>query len=366
MTPATGPLVGIRVVEFNAIGPVPLAGMLFADMGADVIRIARPRKEKDAWEDAGGATLHRSRCVVELDLKNPADLEKALALIARADALIEGQRPCVMERLGLGPQTCLALNPRLVYGRMTGWGQAGPLAQRAGHDINFIALTGALHAIGPAAEPPAVPLNLIGDYGGGAMFLVTGVLAALLSAKATGKGQVVDAAMIDGVATMTSLFRAFRSSGQWSNTREANLLDGGAPYYRCYTCADGKFIAVGALEPQFYAQLLAGLGLPLQAYPQHDRRIWPTVRQKFAEIFASKPRNEWEAVFANTDACVTPVLGWDEAPEHPHHRERGTYINCDGTTHAEPAPRFSGTPSAIKAPATLTPASASGRWAADA
>lgn len=357
---SSGPLAGIRIVEFDAIGPVPLAGMMLADMGADVVRIARPKTGQEAWDDVGGSILHRSRTVIELDLKSRVD--QALALIAGADALIEGLRPGVMERLGLGPDACLAANPRLVYGRITGWGQTGQMAPRAGHDINYVALTGALHAMGPAGTPPPVPLNLVGDYGGGTMFLVTGVLAALLSAKATGRGQVVDAAMIDGVATMTSLFQAFRASGQWSDAREDNLLDGAAPYYRCYACADDGFVAVGALEPQFYRLLLTGLGLEADAWPQHERTLWPQMQAEFARIFRTRRREEWEQVFADSDACVTPVLTWAEAPDHPHQRERDSYVVRHGVSQPAPAPRFSATRSAISEARKATPAEVLARW----
>lgn len=357
-----GPLKGIRIVEFDAIGPVPLAAMLLADMGADVVRIGRPKTGNEAWDDVGGSVLHRSRAVVELDLK--ADRDEALALIGRADALIEGLRPGVMERLGLGPEECLGVNPRLVYGRITGWGQTGPLAQRAGHDINYIGLSGALYAMGPAAAPPPVPLNLVGDYGGGTMFLVTGVLAALISARETGRGQVVDAAMTDGVASMSALYHAFRANGLVSDTREDNLLDGAAPFYRCYACADGRFVAVGALEPQFFRLFMEGIGLDPDAYPQHDKTLWPAMAERFAAIFATRTRDEWEAVFTGTDACVTPVLDWGEAPAHAHNAARGTYVNRGGIAQPAPAPRFSDTPGAITGPTVTDTAALLARWTA--
>lgn len=359
----TGPLSGIRIVEFDAIGPVPLAGMLFADMGADVVRITRPQTGNEAWSDVGGAILHRGRTAVELDLKDRGGREQALRLIAQADASVEGLRPGVMERLGIGPERCFAVNPRLVYGRMTGWGQSGPLSLRAGHDINYLALTGALHAIGSASDPPPVPLNLLGDYGGGAMFLIAGVLAALLSARVNGCGQVVDASIVEGVAAMTSLFHAFRASGQWNDTRQENLLDGAAPFYRCYACADGRFIAVGALEPQFYRQLLTGLGLEPESYPQHERARWQEMTSQFARIFAGRSRHEWAAIFANTDACVTPVLTWAEVTKHPHHQARGTYVVGDGEiTQPAPAPRFSRTVSTITRAETSCVADILARW----
>lgn len=345
MDPGRGPLAGIRIVEFDAIGPLPLAGMLLADMGADVVRIVRPKTGNEAWGDIGGEVLHRSRTAVELDLKSGQ--AEVRALVARADAVIEGFRPGVMERLGLGPDACLAANPQLVYGRITGWGQSGPLARRAGHDINYIGLTGALHAIGEAGVPPPVPLNMIGDYGGGTMFLIAGLLAALLSARLTGRGQVVDAAMTDGVASMSAMVHAFRASGQWGDERGANLLDGGTPFYRCYACADGKFVAVGALEPQFFALLLAGLGIPADSYVQHDRAGWPEMVRHFAGIFAARPRDAWAELFAESDACVTPVLDWAEAPRHPHNADRNTFVTRVGLTQPAPAPRFSATPGEI-------------------
>lgn len=345
------------MVEFDAIGPVPLAAMMLADMGASVVRITRPRRDGEAWDNVGGAILHRSRPAVELDLKT--DVEQALALIAAADAVIEGFRPGVMERLGLGPDPCLARNPRLVYGRITGWGQTGPLSQRAGHDINYIGLSGALNAMGAADRPPPVPLNLIGDYGGGTMLLVTGVLAALLS----GKGQVVDAAMVDGIATMTAMFQAFRATGAWRDARADNLLDGAAPFYRCYRCADDRYVAVGALEPKFFQLLLSGLGLSADALDQHNRAEWPAMADRFASLFAQRTRDEWTAVFADGDACVTPVLDWAEAARHPHHQSRRTYISHDRIDQPAPAPRFSATPGSI-GPATRTTVDATlAHWA---
>lgn len=357
-----GPLAGVRVVEFDAIGPVPLAAMMLADMGCEVVRIVRPSGR--TWDETGGAVLNRGRPVVHLDLKVEADRASALALSARADAVIEGFRPGVMERLGLGPDVCLEANPRLVFARMTGWGQTGPLAQRAGHDINYIAVAGALNAIGPADRPPPPPLNLLGDYGGGAMFAVVGLLAAIISARTTGKGQVVDVAMTDGVAVLTSFFHAFAHRGLWRDERGANLLDGGAPFYRCYACADDRFVAVGALEPQFFAQLLAGLEIAPDVFGQYDMDAWPRMQAALAERFQARTRDDWAAIFADTDACVSPVLSFGEAPDHPHNRARGTFMTRTDVVQPSPAPRFGATPSKIgKAEDDLTVADMLDRWA---
>lgn len=360
--PAPKPLAGLRVVEFEGIGPAPLAAMILADLGADVIRVARPPDTGQAWGEVGGAVLNRNRPWLPLDLK--ADPQAALALIERADALIEGFRPGVMERLGLGPDVCLARNPRLAYARMTGWGQTGPLARRAGHDINYIALSGALGAMGRADQPPSPPLNLVGDYGGGALFAVVGVLSAVMGARASGRGQVADIAMTDGSAVLTGLFHALMAQGLWSATRGDNLLDGSRPFYRCYACADGRHVAVGALEPAFFAQLLAGLGLPADRFVQYDPAGWPAMEAAFAAAFASRTRDDWAAAFADSDACVTPVLGLDEAPGHPHNRARGTFVDADGVTQPAPAPRFSDAPLAVE-PERRTPLSLDGalaRW----
>ena len=344
----SGPLAGIRIVEIDAIGPVPLAAMIMADMGADIVRIGRRvAPGRQLARDVGGAVLYRSRGHVALDLKDPADRDALLELIDRADGLIEGFRPGVMERLGIGPEACLARNPKLVFGRMTGWGQTGPMALRAGHDINYLSLTGALHAIGAAAAPPVVPLNLVGDYGGGTMFLVAGMLAGFLSAQRTGQGQVVDAAITDGVGTMLSLFHAWLPSGQWVDKRAHNLLDGGAPFYRCYECADGGHVAVGCLEPQFFAAMIAGLELQGRGYDQVDRARWPAMAADFAVTFAARSRDEWAAHFAATDACVTPVLSLTEAMDHPQATERTSFVVRDGVPQAVPAPRFCATPALI-------------------
>ena len=344
----SGTLSGIRLVEMDAIGPVPLAAMLLADMGAEIVRIGRASSAGPAtWDDVGATILHRSRKAVHLNLKNIAERELLLQLIERADGLLEGYRPGVMERLGLGPDLCLARNPRLVFGRMTGWGQAGPLALRAGHDINYIALIGALHAIGEKGRPPVVPLNLLGDYGGGALFLVMGMLAALLSARQTGVGQVVDACITDGTATLMSMFYAWQQSGRWRDNPDNNLLDGAAPFYRCYTCADGRHVAVGCLEPKFFSRMVTGLGLEHRGYCQDDRESWPAMQTDFEAAFARRSRDEWANYFAATDACVTPVLSMAEAPLHPHNMARGTFTICDDVRQPAPAPRFSVTESSI-------------------
>lgn len=342
-----GPLASLRVVEFAGIGPAPFCGMLLADMGADVVLVERPETS-----NAGPAVprevdvSHRGKRSVALDLKGDEGVRAALALVSRAEVLIEGFRPGVMERLGLGPDRCLAANPRLVYGRMTGWGQSGPLAARAGHDIDYLALSGALHAIGRAGGPPQIPLHLVGDLGGGALHLAFGVLAALLHARQTGEGQVVDAAIVDGVASMLAPIHALMGAGLWRDRRGVNLLDSGAPFYDVYGTSDGGFVAVGAIEPQFYAQLLAGLGLDASALPgQWDVSRWGELRDRFAEAFAARSREQWAAVFEPTDACVVPVLTLREAASHAHARARGTYaIDDDGRIVVAPSPRLSRTP----------------------
>lgn len=355
-----GALDGIRIVEIDGLGPVPFAAMLLADMGADVIRIARAGRNPLA--EMGATVLHRGRDKLLIDLKSPEGVDAALSLIGKADALIEGFRPGVMERLGLGPDICLARNPRLVYGRMTGWGQDGPRAMTAGHDINYIAIAGALGAMGEAGRPPLPPLNLVGDYGGGAMMLALGVLAGVISAGRSGRGQVVDAAMTDGTAALMSLFVGYRQEGGWRSERGTNLLDGNAPFYRCYACADGLHVAVGALEPQFFARLVEGLDLSPLSFDQHDRSGWPAMAAAFAQRFAEKTRDEWAAIFADTDACVTPVLDIDEAAGDPHNMARSTFVDIDGKRHPSPAPRFSATPSAISPAGTLTLDAALSRW----
>jgi alpha-methylacyl-CoA racemase len=357
------PLSGLRILEFDGLGPVTFAGMMLADLGAEVLRLGRSADAGAAvFSEVGGQVLHRGRAAAAVNLKDPDHVAGVMDLIGGADALLEGFRPGVMERLGLGPDVCAARNARLVYGRITGWGQTGPMAQQVGHDINYIALSGALHALGEPDRPPRPPLNLLGDYGGGAMMLVTGVLAGLLEAKSTGKGRVVDAAMTDGSALLMSLFQALSARGLWSETRGANLLDGGAPFYRCYACRDGRFIAVGALEPQFYAALIAGLELAPESAPQFDLAGWPALHTRFAAVFATRDRDDWAAHFEGTDACVTPVLTLAEAARHPHNAARGTFVE-QGVTQAAPAPRFAGTPAGPTAqPAPMTLEDARSRW----
>ncbi len=342
-----GPLRGVRVLEMSAIGPVPFCAMLLADLGADVLRIARPGQEASPYD-----VTARSRPALELNLKSPGAAGQVRALAGRAEILLEGSRPGVMERLGLGPDELLVAHPRLVYGRMTGWGQTGPLSHTAGHDINYIALSGALHAIGPAGGRPVPPLNLTGDYGGGAMFLALGVVCALLEARTSGRGQVVDAAMTDGSATLMSLFTGLLARGTWRLERGRNLLDGGAPWYDTYEAADGRYVAVGALEDPFWQALLSGLGLDGAALPSRaDPAHWPALRQTLAAAFRTRTRDEWAALFALTDACVTPVLDLHEAADHPHNRARGTFTELDGVIQPAPAPRFSRTPARSPRPA---------------
>jgi alpha-methylacyl-CoA racemase len=346
---ASGPLQGLRVIEMVGIGPCPFAAMMLADMGADVIRIDR-RPDPSApnpYPTLGTKydVMARGRRSLALDLKDPRARQLLLDLVGKADALVEGFRPGVMERLGLGPEVCHDRNPKLVYGRVTGWGQAGPLAQAAGHDLNYVALSGMLHAMGDADRPPSPPLNLVGDFGGGGMMLAFGVVCAMLEARASGRGQVVDAAMTDGAALLGAMTYGLRAHGAWSAARGANLLDGGAPFYATYACADGRFIAVGAIEPQFYARLLALTGASDPAFArQWDQEDWPTLKEKFAALFATRTRDAWCALLEGTDACFAPVLDMDEAPHHPHNAARETFVDVDGVTQPAPAPRFSRTP----------------------
>ncbi len=351
---ASGPLVGVRVVELAGIGPGPFTAMMLADMGADVIRVDRASAvDPSSFGAPHPDLLKRGRRSVGVDLKHPDGRAVVLDLVARADVLVEGFRPGVAERLGLGPTDCLTINPRLVYGRMTGWGQTGPLAPYAGHDIDYLALTGALHGIGRAGERPVPPLNLLGDFGGGGMFLAFGIVCALLGTRAGGPGQVVDAAIVDGVAALTTAVRGLRELGVWRDERGANLLDGAAPFYDTYACADGKFVAVGALEPQFYAELVRRTGYAGAAADPDarlDRSIWASARADWAALFATRTRDEWIELLGETDACVSPVLDWDEAPAHPHMAARQAFESCGGVTQPAPAPRFSETPGSIQRP----------------
>ncbi|MGV9622373.1 CaiB/BaiF CoA transferase family protein [Streptomyces tendae] len=347
-TPGTeGPLAGVRVVELAGIGPGPFAAMLLADLGADVVRVDRPGGPGLGIDPAHDVTNRNKRSVV-LDLKAPDGPARVLDLAERADVLIEGYRPGVAERLGVGPRDCHARNPRLVYGRMTGWGQQGPLARRAGHDIGYIALTGTLGMIGGPDEPPAVPANLLGDYAGGSLYLVVGVLAALHHAREHGTGQVVDAAIVDGTAHLSAMIHGMLSAGGWQDRRGANLLDGGCPFYGTYETADGRYMAVGALEPQFYAEFMRLLGLPGLAPARDDIARWPELREAVAARFKSRTREEWTAVFADSDACTAPVLSLREAPHHPHLAARATFTEHGGITQPAPAPRFSATPTAVR------------------
>lgn len=340
-----GALEGTTIVELAGIGPAPFAGMMLADHGARVIRVERPDAVRPIAEMGGYDALNRNRENVAFDLKTSEGVAQLLDLVRGADALIEGNRPGVIERLGIGPEVLLEANPRLVIGRMTGWGQDGPKAPRAGHDINYIALSGALSTYGPR-ERPMAPVNVVGDYGGGGMLLAFGVLAGILSARTTGRGQVIDSAMIDGAAILSTMTYSLRAVGMWDETREANVLDGGAPFYDTYETADGRFIAVGAIEPQFHDLLMAKLGLaddPAIAQSM-DRTAWPPVKATLREVFRSRTRDEWCALLEDTDACFAPVLSLDEAPRHPHNVARGTFIEVEGMIQPAPAPRFSATP----------------------
>ncbi len=346
-----GPLAGIKVLEFEAIGPAPFCGMMLADMGADVLLLERPVDpqlglERERWYDV----MLRGRRSVTLDMKAPDSVAAALDLVRKADVVLEGFRPGVMERLGLGPDVLLAANPKLVIGRMTGWGQDGPLAPRAGHDINYIAMSGVLHAIGRAGGAPVPPLNLVGDFGGGGMLLAFGVACAIAEAQRSGRGQVVDAAMVEGASLLSTMFWGMQAGGRWTDARGENILDSGAPWYDIYETRDCRFVAVGAIEPKFYAELLARMGLAEEALPaQHDRARWPELRQRFAHVFAAKTRDEWCDVFAGSDACFSPVLTFAEAGKHPHNVARHGHITLGGVHQPAPAPRFSRTTGAALA-----------------
>ncbi|TDQ54878.1 CaiB/BaiF CoA transferase family protein [Actinorugispora endophytica] len=351
-----GPLSGTRVVEFAGIGPGPMAAMLLSDLGASVIRLDRPGPGA-AVPGTDRPHMSAGRPVLEVDLKSGEGIAAARAVVAAADVLLEGFRPGVMERLGLGPEECHAANPGLVYARMTGWGQDGPLAARAGHDMNYISLNGALHTFGRRGQAPVPPANLVGDFGGGSMFVVTGILAALLERGGSGRGQVVDAAMVDGSALLMSMVYEDRSRGAWTDERGANYLDTGAPFYDVYECADGRHVSVGCLEPQFYAAFLRGVGLdPADLPGQWDRSGWPELRERFTAVLRTRTRDEWDAVFGHTDACVHPVLSMAEAADHPHVRARGSVVRDGDTLYPGPAPRFSRTPgTSTRAPGAPAP-----------
>lgn len=343
----SGPLAGLRIVEFAGIGPAPMAAMLLADLGAEVVRVDRPDPSGLGLDlPARFDVLLRSRRSVAIDLKHPDGIDCALDLVAQADALIEGFRPGVMEKLGLGPEPCLARNPRLVYGRVTGWGQDGPLSQAAGHDLNYIALAGVLHGVGRAGAPPTPPLNLVGDFGGGALYLALGIACGLIEAGRSGRGQVVDAAMVDGAASLMSLFYGLRAGGFHEDRRGRNVLDSGAPFYEVYACRDGEHIAVGPIEPKFRRVLLERLGVAEAEIPlRDDPGSWRDAKAALALVFAGRTRDEWCAILEGTDACFAPVLSMGEAPHHPHNLARGVFVEVDGVVQPGPAPRFSRTPS---------------------
>lgn len=353
----SGPLTGLKVIELAGIGPAPMAAMMLSDMGAEVIRVDRltasglgiPMPKKFNF-------LGRGRKSIALDLKNPDGIDALLELIDKADIVIEGFRPGVMERLGMGPDVCLERNPKLVFGRVTGWGQDGPLSKSAGHDLNYIALSGALHAIGRSNdEPPTPPLNLVGDFGGGTMFIVVGILAALHEVKNSGKGQVVDAGMVDGALSLMTSIYGMHAGGNQSDERASNILDSGAHFYNTYETRDGKYVSIGSIETKFYAMLLEKLGLdPDSLPPQMERESWPAMKEKFKEIFLTKTRDEWCALMENTDICFAPVLSLAEAADYSHNKERGSFVDVEGVMHPAPAPRFSATPSSIKSPTPPT------------
>lgn len=350
--PRKGPLAGIKVVELAGIGPGPMCAMLLADLGATVIRVDRKQPVSLGIErPLRFNTLLRNRGAIALDLKDPRAVEAVLELVAQADALIEGFRPGVTERLGLGPDVCLARNPRLAYGRLTGWGQDGPLAQWAGHDINFLALTGLLGAIGREGQPPTIPLNIVGDYAGGSLYMAVGLLAAILEARQSGQGQVVDAAIVDGAAHLATTFFGMVAGGIWQQERGTNLSDSGSHFYDCYECADGKWVAVGPIEAKFFSILLEKIGIdPKSLAPQMSRDNWKPAKAVLAARFKTRTREEWTALLQATDACVSPVLGFHDAPLHPHMKARGTFVEIDGIVQAGPAPRFSRTVPAVPTP----------------
>ena len=347
-----GPLAGFRIIEIAGIGPAPMCAMLLADLGADVLRVERMQASGLGIEKpARFELLNRSRRAIAIDLKKKQGVETVLRLAVGADAFIEGFRPGVTERLGIGPDECLQRNPRLVYGRMTGWGQTGPLAQAAGHDLNYIALTGVLHAIGRAGEKPTPPLNLIGDFGGGALYLAFGIACGLLEAQRSGKGQVVDAAMTDGAASLMTMFFGMHAAGQFTTERGANILDSGAFFYEVYECADGKHVAVAPIEDKFFAELFRLIEVDPKGFPAKlDAKGWPAAKDKLDAVFKTKTREEWCRLLEGSDACFAPVLALDEAPDHPHNKARGTFVTVDGIVQPAPAPRFSRTPAATPTP----------------
>ncbi|WP_454883118.1 CaiB/BaiF CoA transferase family protein [Sphingomonas oryzagri] len=348
---AGGPLTGVRVIEFGGIGPGPHCGMILGDLGADVIRVDRPGEDKAGTEFD---LLNRNKRSIALDLKSNAGIGTARHLVDRADLLIEGFRPKVMEKLGLGPEAFETSNPKLVYGRMTGWGQSGPLAQAAGHDLNYIALTGALYALGHAGERPTVPLNLVGDFGGGSLYLAVGLLAALHQAQRSGRGQVIDCAIVDGVNNMLAMQHGMIQQGDWTLDRASNLIDGGAPFYDVYETSDGQYISIGPVEPKFYRLFLDLVEIDPAGLPaQYDKSGWPILRQRFTQLFASKTRDEWCALLEGTDVCFAPVLRFDEARQHPHNRAREMMIDMFGLEHPAPAPRFSRTPGGLRYPPSI-------------
>ena len=347
----SGPLQGLKVLEIAGIGPGPFCGMMLADLGADVLRVDRAeRVGRGTPDSARFDVLARGRRSVGVDLKNPEGVATVLDLVEQADVLIEGFRPGVAERLGIGPDDCLARNPRLVYGRMTGWGQTGPYAHTAGHDINYIALSGALHPIGRRGEAPVPPVNFVGDFGGGGMMLAFGVCAAVIEARTSGKGQVVDAAMTDGSALLTTMFHGLVATGAWTTERGTNLLDTGSHMYDVFECADGEYISLGSLEPQFYAEMCERLGIPIDEMPEYDRPRWPEFKERIRAVVLTRTRAEWCELLEGTDVCFAPVLSLTEAPAHPHNVARSTFVEIAGVTQPAPAPRFSRTPAAIRRP----------------
>lgn len=345
-----GPLEGIRIVEIAGIGPGPFCGMMLADLGAEVLRVDRAEAARQPRRPGPNLDfLARGRRSVAVDLKNQRGVEVVLRLVERADALLEGFRPGVMERLGLGPDVCLGRNPRLVYGRMTGWGQDGPLAKAAGHDLNYIALTGALHAIGRPDSPPPPPLNLVGDFGGGGLLLAYGIVCALLERSRSGKGQVVDAAMVDGASSLMAIIYGAHAAGWWQDQRMSNMLDGGAHFYDCYETKDGKYVSIGSIEPQFYRELLEKTDLGAEELPhQMDRSAWPKLKERLTAVFKTRTRDEWCEIMEGSDVCFAPVLSLSEAPEHAHLRARGTFVEVEGARQPGPSPRFSRTPGRIE------------------